>query len=148
MATPQQLENPLLTFPNNTWSLCLWREARGEGHEGMRAVAWVIQNRSKAWAKSIFEILTAPNQFTSMVEQKLEDGSWGFTFPPDADPQWEDARQIVGNLITGRDTEDPTDGALYYANLVTATSGWFFENIVDSPEHSKTVQIGHHTFFR
>lgn len=136
------------TIPKNAWSLCLWREARGEGHEGMRAVAWVIQNRSKAWNKSIFEVITGKNQFTSMTEQKLPDGTWGFVFPEDADPQWEDARQIVGDMITGRDTEDPTDGALYYANLKTMTSPWFMENIVKSAEHPHTVTIGHHDFFK
>jgi spore germination cell wall hydrolase CwlJ-like protein len=137
-----------MTVPENAWSLCLWREARGEGHEGMRAVAWVIQNRSKAWGKSILEVLMGPNQFTSMTEQKQPDGTWKFIFPADADPQWEDARQIVGNLITGADKDDPTDGALYYANLVTATSGWFFRNIVESHEHPHTVKIGHHDFYK
>lgn len=147
MATPT-LDRPFITVPQNAWSLCLWREARGEGHEGMRAVAWVIQNRAKAWGKSILQILMAPNQFTSMRDKLQPDGTWKFEFPPDADPEWEDARQIVGDLITGKDTDDPTDGALYYANLRAATSGWFFENIVNSPEHPKTVQIGHHAFFK
>lgn len=137
-----------MTVPQNAWSLCLWREARGEGHEGMRAVAWVIQNRAKAWKTSILQILMAPNQFTSMQDKKQPDGTWKFEFPPDADPQWEDARQIIGALIDGTDSEDPTDGALYYANLRTATSGWFFENIVKNPDHPHTVTIGHHDFYK
>ena len=143
------LENPLMTVPSNAWSLCLWREARGEGHDGMRAVAWVIQNRSKTWNQTILQVLMAPNQFTSMRDQKQPDGTWKFIFPPDADPQWEDARQIVGNLLTGKDTDDPTDGALYYANLQTATSGWFFDHIVNDPvNHPHTVKIGHHDFYK
>jgi spore germination cell wall hydrolase CwlJ-like protein len=137
------------TVPANAWSLCLWREARGEGHEGMRAVAWVIDNRSKAWGKSILEVLMQPNQFTSMRDKKQPDGTWKFEFPPDADPQWEDARQIVGNLLTGQDTEDPTDGALFYYNPQTADSSWFTRNIADNPkDHPQTVTIGRHVFFK
>jgi len=147
MATPT-FSDPILTIPNNAWALCLWREARGEGREGMRAVAWVIENRSKAWSKSILQVLMSPNQFTSMTDKLQPDGTWKFHFPPDDDPQWEDARQIVGSLITGVDKDDPTDGALYYANLATATSGWFFENIASSAAHPKTIVIGHHTFFK
>lgn len=137
-----------MATPDNAWSLCLWREARGEGHEGMRAVAWVIDNRSKAWNKSIMEVVMGRNQFTSMTEKPLLGGAYEFIFPPDEDPQWEDARQIVGNLITGKDTEDPTDGALYYANLLTATSGWFWNSIVHGPGHTQTVVIGKHTFYK
>lgn len=138
----------MLTVPENAWSLCLWREARGEGHEGMRAVAWVIQNRAKAWEKTILEVLMQPNQFTSMRDKLQPDGTWKFIFPADEDPQWEDARQIVGDLICGKDLDDPTDGALYYANLIVATSSWFFDNIVASADHPHTVRIGRHDFFK
>jgi cell wall hydrolase len=142
--TPQRI----MTVPENAWALCLWREARGEGHEGMRAVAWVIENRSRAWNKSILQILMQPNQFTSMTDKQQPDGTWKFEFPPDWDPQWEEARQIVGAMIDGSDSEDPTDGALYYANLKTMTSNWFMENIVKSAEHPHTVTVGHHDFFK
>lgn len=138
----------LSSFDQNTWALCLWREARGEGFLGMRAVGWTIYNRSVAWEKSIRDVVMGKNQFTSMVEQKLPDGSWGFEFPPDGDVQWKEAQQIVAALAHGVDTTDPTMGALYYANLLTATSGWFFDNIVNSAEHPRTVTILHHTFFK
>jgi N-acetylmuramoyl-L-alanine amidase len=121
------------------WALCLWREARGEGFAGMRAVAWVIRNRSIAWAKSIHDVLFDKNQFTSMT---------GSTKPADGDAQWKEAQQIVAALMHGVDASDPTGGALYYANLATATSGWFFEKIVESALHQRTAVIGHHTFFR
>lgn len=138
----------LSSIDQNTWALCLWREARGEGFQGMRAVAWVISNRSALWDRSIRDVIMGKNQFTSMVEQKLPDGTWGFEFPPDGDVQWKEAQQIVVAIAHGVDASDPTSAALYYANLATATSGWFFDNIVKSVEHPRTVVIGHHTFFK
>ena len=121
------------------WALCLWREARGEGFAGMHAVAWVIRNRCYAWAKSIHDVLFEKNQFTSMTLT---------TEPDDGDAQWKEAQQIVTAIVHGLDASDPTGGALYYANLATATSGWFFDNIVKSALHPRTAVIGHHTFFK
>src|SRR5690242_15490008 len=98
----------LTATDRNTWALCLWREARGEGYAGMRAVAWVIFNRSTRWSKTIREVIMGRNQFTSMVEQKMPDGSWGFEFPPDADPQWAEAQRIVVAIDDESDASDPT----------------------------------------
>jgi spore germination cell wall hydrolase CwlJ-like protein len=115
----------------------------------MRAVAWVIENRSTKWSKSILEVVMAPNQFTSMSEgRQAADGSWNFEFPPDADAQWQEAQKIVDEIVSGKDAADPTGGALYYANLKTATSGWFFEHISgNSADHPQMAAIGRHTFF-
>ena len=124
------------------WALCLWREARGEGVDGMRAVAWVILNRSRKWGRSIHDIIMEPNQFTSMTVD---------SHPPNPQPddlQMAEAEGIVNDLFSLRDTVDPTGGAVYYGNLHTATSGWFFRNIVDDKiKHPQTTTIGHHTFF-
>jgi N-acetylmuramoyl-L-alanine amidase len=125
------------------FALCLWREARGEGVEGMRAVAWVIWNRSNDWRRSIREVILEPNQFTSMTVDPN---------PPNPEPddlQMSEAATIVNDIFSGRDTVDPTKGACYYANLATATSGWFFRNVVENTTvHPQTVKIGLHTFFK
>lgn len=124
------------------FALCLWREARGEGHVGMLAVAWVIQNRAVRWRDSIQQVILAPNQFTSMsVEQNPPN-------PGANDPQYADAQQIVAEVMSGAG-QDPTNGGCYYANLATATSGWFFDHIVaDTVNHPMTAQIGKHTFYK
>ena len=48
-------------------ALCAWREASGEGEQGMRAVLHVIANRSRKWNKSILAVVTQPKQFSSMT---------------------------------------------------------------------------------
>lgn len=126
-------------------ALCIYREARGEGYEGMRAVCHTICNRAeamKAPAHVIHSVIMAKNQFTSMSVPSDPE----FNLEPSG-PLWFMAKDIAARVLAG-DDEDPTDGALFYANLATATSGWFFENIVKSPLHPRTVTIKHHTFFR
>jgi N-acetylmuramoyl-L-alanine amidase len=144
-----------LSLDQQAWALCLWREARGEGREGMRAVAWVIHNRSVRWNQRILKVVLAVNQFTSMSHLKQdEQGNWNFEFPSEANEdavdwqRWKEAQEIVQAIESGEDTSDPTDGALYYANLHTATSGWFFQHIAsDIHEHPQTAKLGNHTFF-
>ena len=107
----------------------------------MRAVAWVIWNRSRAWHKTIHDVIMGPNQFTSMSVDPN---------PPNPEPddlQMAEATTIVNDILSLRDTLDPTKGALYYYNPRTADSPWFTKNIVDSPEHPSTVTIGNQAFF-
>lgn len=123
------------------FALCLWREARGEGVEGMRAVAWVIWNRSRAWDRTIHDVIMGPNQFTSMTVDRN---------PPNPEPddiQMAEAAVIVKDILSSADTLDPTKGALYYYNPRTADSPWFTKNIVESPNHPATVTIGNQEFF-
>ncbi len=138
--------------PNELWALCLWREARGEGVEGMRAVAWIIWNRSRHWGKTLPEVIMGRNQFTSMSVEKNPPN------PEQDDLQMAEARQIVKDIVTHADTIDPTKGALYYANLASvraanlkakmpADAGWFFQAIVHGPDHPQLAVIGEHTFF-
>jgi spore germination cell wall hydrolase CwlJ-like protein len=92
------------------YELCVWREARGEGVEGMRAVAWVIFNRAKAWNLTTRGVVMEPNHFLSMTVPP-------YRFPSRNDPQYEEAKQIVAKIIDGRDAEDPTMGALHIGEL-------------------------------
>lgn len=47
---------------------CVWKEARGDGHAAMNAVAHVIFNRGGAtgFAKTLHEVIYGKNQFSSM----------------------------------------------------------------------------------
>jgi N-acetylmuramoyl-L-alanine amidase len=119
---------------------CLWGEARGEGYCGMMAVACVIWNRHLRWNKTVEEVVTGPNQFTSMAGAGPQ--------PAENDPQYMQAVSIVSGFYTGF-VEDITNGACYYANLKTATSGWFFDTIVaDKVNHAMVAIIKEHTFFK
>ena len=133
-------------------ALCAWKEARGEGLEGIIAVMHVIGNRAvagrrKGFASTIHGVIYGKNQFTSMSVPS--DPEFNLIPEPD-DPTYE---QCVGYakqmLSAGAVLDDPTKNALYYANLHNIpTDGWFYRNIVlNTQMHPITAQIGKHTFF-
>lgn len=134
-------------------ALCIWRESRGEGLLGMAAVAHVIVNRANAWEKNctspLHNAIYQRNQFSSMsistdAEYNLE--------PKPEDPQYAYAVSLCVPAIEGK-VPDPTNGALYYANLKEVTSGWFSENISGPdgkgvPQHPLLATIGKQAFYK
>lgn len=120
-------------------ALVCWREARGEGREGMRAVAHVVANRVKAWGKSWLDTITSHNQFSSM---SVLGDSQTILWPAEKDLY--DIWEFLDAVYTGKDP-DNTSGALYYANEAHVTSEWYRTYIM-SPSHPITVVIGHQTF--
>jgi len=130
--------------------LCVWKEARGDGYEGMDAVAHVIFNRVGApgFPSGLHEVIYAKNQFSSMSIST--DPEFNLPAPGPTDPEYPsylDATNIVNAIVAGADN-DPTNGALYYANLKESTSGWFFRHIAeDSANHPLRATIGHQAFY-
>jgi spore germination cell wall hydrolase CwlJ-like protein len=124
-------------------ALTAWREARDQGPAGMAAVLHVMANRSATWGKTPYQVVTQPNQFSSMtVRGDVNSVLW--PCPTDMASMLAMAQTVLDG---GED--DPTQGALYYANLDLTTSKWFTENIVGQPKwHPVTVKIGKHTFFK
>ena len=118
-------------------ALCLWREARGEGYEGMRAVCHVIANRSLKRKRSWAEVVYQPWQFSSMTAI----GDPQLTLVPVApDKAFEDAYAIARLVYYGKD-EDATNGADHY-----------FASTIPMPEWAKnmtaTAVIGKHNFYK
>jgi N-acetylmuramoyl-L-alanine amidase len=117
--------------------LCMWREARGEGHDGLRAVCHVIANRSLKHGKSWAEVVFQWKQFSSMTTP----GDPQLTKVPLApDPVFEDCYAIADQVYYGKD-DDLTKGATHY-----------FADSIPMPEWAKnmipTGKIGKHNFFR
>jgi N-acetylmuramoyl-L-alanine amidase len=132
MASFAQWEKSLLP-------LVVWREARGEGKEGMAAVLNVIANRvkqGKGWA----EVICSKNQFSSM---SVLGDSQTVAWPNHADQRFLDSLALVEQLDS---LPDATGGATFYWNPQTATSQWFAE-AVQNGKLKRTVSIGHHDFF-
>jgi len=131
----------------NSFALCVWKEARGEGDAGMRAVAHVIANRvgKPGFGCNLHSVIYGKNQFTSMSvpsdpEFNLE--------PKDGDSQYTYCQSLVVLVLDGSDP-DLTSSALYYADLKYATSGWFWTHIVNDPvNHPHTAKIGRQDFYR
>ncbi len=120
-------------------ALCMWREARGEGHDGMRAVGHVIRNRVVAdkipddWDQVIFRKW----QFSSMT---ATGDSQLTAWPKHGDPEFDDALDISEHVYRGDDF-DLTQGATHY-----------FADTIPMPQWAKnmteTVKLGHHTFYK
>ena len=101
-------------------------EARGESYEGQVAVGAVVMNRI---AHPSF-----PNTLSGVIYQRgafscLDDGQFD---QPVAQSAYAAARDAMNGY-------DPTGGAIYYFNPVTATSQWIWSRPL-------IVQIGKHRF--
>jgi hypothetical protein len=134
----------------HSMALCVWKEARGQGIAGMRAVAHVIKNRVGAagFAATLHDVIYGKNQFTSMSVPSDPEFN---LIPPSGDPQFAFCSSLCPSVLSDSDA-DLTYGAHYYENPKTATSGWF-TRVIAGPDgngtegHSTTAQIGSQKFY-
>lgn len=101
-------------------------EARGEPYEGQVAVGAVVLNRvaSPDFPNTIAEVIFQPGAFDAVDDKQ-------FYLTPN-----ETALNAARDALNGW---DPTNGALYYWNPVTATSRWIWSVPI-------TSTIGRHVF--
>lgn len=133
-------------FTKSLLAVLIWREDSSDGLQGMTAVGLVIRNRVRAgWNGGDWcAVMEAHNQFSSMVI--LGDPNT-IRWPDTRDPKFQAVLLKADNIYEGGEP-DTTDGALYYANLVTMNSPWFLENILQKPEqHRRLGTVGAQTFF-
>ncbi|KEI06641.1 spore cortex-lytic enzyme [Clostridium botulinum] len=88
-------------------------EARGEPYEGQVAVGAVVLNRTRdsRFPSSIAGVIYQPGAFTAIVDGQIN------------------AELEQSSIKAARDALngwDPSDGAVYYFNPDTATSGWIW----------------------
>lgn len=103
----------------------VYSEARGEGYEGQVAVAAVALNRLDSGRfASLYDVVFEPWAFTA-----THDGQ--FWMEPN-----DTAYQAAQAALNGW---DPSGGATFYFNPVTATSPWIWSRTI-------TGQIGSHLF--
>lgn len=134
--------------------ICLWREARGEGNEGITAVASVVRNRVIRRKTSYALEVMRPWQFTSMTDPN--DPEYAL-YPQDGDLSAVAADAIAEQVIAG-EIPDPTGGATLYWNPTGIQSAKKFKlldgTIVAFPQNwnasvvQETVRIGKHIFLR
>jgi spore germination cell wall hydrolase CwlJ-like protein len=142
---PVVLDEEIDVVDAHWMALTMWGEARNQGEEGMRAVGHVIANRwqarthgtyvtdtvSAAWRLSCWNAAD-PNKAKMLAIEDLPRDSDGWR-------QWEDAKRIAAEILTGR-SADPTGGALFYHTTAVAPA-W-------SRGVTPITQIGSHLFFR
>lgn len=88
-------------------------EARGEPYSGQVAVGAVILNRIEhpSFPNTISGVVFEPGAFSCMDDGQFDE--------PVADSAYQAARDALNGV-------DPTGGAIYYFNPVTATSKWIW----------------------
>ncbi|MFP6354718.1 cell wall hydrolase [Pseudomonas aeruginosa] len=127
----------------DTLTKTIWGEARGEGREGMIAVAWVILNRASIggwWGNSIETVCLKPWQFSCW---NANDPNAPYMRGRKAIPghQYAAAREAALAAVEGHE-KDPTLGAThYYAPKAVKEPAW-------AKSATKTTQIGGHIFFK
>lgn len=123
------------TYNRTLLALVMWREARGEGSEGMKAVGCVVRNRVKndTWT----QIITAKWQFSSMTAPgDLMLIQW----PVEGDSQFLEAMLLADGIYNGA-IVDITNGATHYFNPNVVLPKW-------AASLSKTMTLGHHDFYK
>ena len=99
-------------------------EARGEGEDGMIAVAWVAINRANSpswWGDDLLSVLIKPYQFAKA--------------PAASDK----AKRLAMEIVKGQHA-DPTDGATHF-HAAYITPYW-------ATRLQRTAKIGGHVFYR
>ena len=134
-------------------SICLWREARGEGNTGQLAVACVVRNRVKKNSSSYFEEIVKPWQFTSITGT----GDPELTLFPNLKDQIWPQSQVISQSVIDNKTDDITGGATLYYNpkgiksnkTIKLTDGSIvpFPQTWDESKVEQTAVIGKHIFF-
>lgn len=114
----------------------IYGEARGEGVQGMLAVAQVAMNRAARpgwWGSNLKEVILHPYQFSCFND------AYSAALINPSDDSWEDCKKIAVIVLGG--VADPTFGATHY-----------FADYIDPPNWAAgmthTATIGRHLFYK
>lgn len=105
-------------------ALCIWREARGEGEIGMRAVACSIRNRVQRpswWGSSFADVIGKKYQYSSMAapgDPQL------IRYPDMNDAAFAEALQIADAIVNEEDIENPVVGADSFYDVSISAPSW------------------------
>lgn len=118
----------------------IWGEARGEGLQGMQAVANVVMNRVNAaswYGASIKDVVLKPYQFSCWNENDPNRAKIDKLSIEDlaASGALNVARQVISGKL-----KDITGGATNY-HATSVNPAW-------AEKMTKTVQIGNHIFYK
>ena len=123
----------------------IWGEARGEGREGMEAVAGVVMNRARIaeekggcwWGNSVIQICQKPYQFSCW---NRDDANFRKVLAADEnDAHFALAEGIAALALAGK-LPDVTCGATHY-HAAGATPEW-------AHREKPAAVIGRHIFYR
>ena len=117
----------------DTIAATLWLEARGEGREGIQAVASVIANRAAKSGKTMAQECLKSKQFSCWNGAKV-------AVPTKAKGEvWEFCKATAKTMVNG--TFKPTNNATHYYNPKLCSPKW-------GAKMTDVVMIGRHRFGR
>jgi len=142
--TPVEKKEEEFTNDDLIVAATIWGEARGEGEEGMKAVANVIKNRADKQNIPPKEIALKPKQF-SIWNDTTPDKFKNFINDtiqkhPSSNKAWEISKNMVKNFVKTKG-DDNTKGALFY-HTTNIKPKWDFKKL------QYTTTIGHHKFYK
>ena len=124
----------------NVVALTCWGEARGEGRNGMQAVAEVVFNRANdpkgRWPALAAKVCKQPKQFSCW--NRTDPNMPKLAFVTLNDEMFRDAYRSVLDAMAGGSI---TFGANHYFSARMGPPSW-------SEDMAETCQIGGHRFFR
>lgn len=119
-------------------ALCAWKENRHGGQSGMQSVMNVVLNRAKKQQRSVYAIVYAPLQFSSMTYKN--DPQLLIQPVEELDDTWILA-QTLAREADNNNLEDLTDGALFYYALTIPEPTW-------AKQMTETVIIANQRFMK
>jgi hypothetical protein len=141
----------LLTYEQFLGALCVWREARSEGQQGMLGVWWTVNNRAtdsqRRWPRTVAGVVLQRSQFDAMtIKGDPETITWPIPPIPTAAPSADWAAFLgAQEIVTAPLGADPTNGANYYESEPTPPDPvkmpWF-------DPANLTVKLGAIRFYR
>lgn len=114
-------------IPREVVASTICAEAVGEGYVGLYAVSNVIANRSRAWNKTPYEIVTQKNQFYGYTAKNREG-----LYKQEKDY----CDYLAKNLL---ELNDITNGALYFRKANEKKRSW---------HETFCIKIKEHTFYK
>lgn len=120
-------------------ALCIYREARGEGFLGKRAVGCVVRNRVNAqsyFGHSYDAVILRPYQFSSFNQNDPNSTIW----PADGEASWVECVAEANDVLAGCD--DVTNGALFYYSPPLTAPPRAWGPVIP------TASIGHLSFWK
>ena len=122
----------------------IWGEARGEGIEGMKAVANVIRNRANSLNKTPKDVVLQKKQFSiwndTTTDNFLNKINKSTLKNPKDGSAWENAQNIVKNYVKTKGS-DNTKGAQFY-HTISIKPSWDYSKL------KYTTTIGNHKFYK
>ena len=127
-------------FDSGLLALQGWREGHKEGAQVALYVAYTIHNLAKSKDISIGEavVLHRAMHFLPAMEDE---------FPDCRDPQFTRLLQRI-DQVTAEFAEDPTNGAIYYAELSNGAPEYIKPILADSERHPMCAISGTRHFFK